>query len=609
MQVTSSRMINKEKYLGQFFSGEKIAKLLFELLDTSSIQTVIDPMCGIGDMFEPFHGGPYQIHANEIDGTAYNSCKQRFPNITITNLNCFSSHALNSYSAIGYDLVITNPPYIRYQLRDKVQSIIDNEWMELKDIKKQLKSYCDIVITDYYENQLFKSCIENISGLADLAVPCWILCLMLLKPGGQLAIVMPNAWLTREYSMPVKRLLAEILELNYVINDANSAWFTGKAQVKTTLLIGKRCKPKQSHLISLVDLYKSAISETSLIGKIPENDPKNAFKENFLIENLYKCSLTSQADYLNTASCLSAIQLTVPTSIEWKSLESYGIKIGQGLRSGANIFFYPETLIQDENCSKYLIEAIQKQTDLKGYLTAKGNSHLIYIQDALTPEDFASTYPQHQKHFSILPKTLCEYIAKYSQIKKGENIIPELSSVKTNVTTQNEIRPPRFWYMLPKLTERHLAPLFIPRVNGGYPIVRYNPNRLVIDANFCTIWLEEKSELTILALLAILNSSWCVLQYEELGTVLGGGALKVDAAQLKKVILPNLKISDIKKLHGYGSKLAYSPSHNEETIKNIDEIIIQSAGVSDADISTHYETIKQRLNYLLTQRQHGSKRN
>ena len=609
MQITSLRMINKEKYLGQFFSGGKIAKLLFELLDTSSIQTVVDPMCGIGDMFEPFQDGSYQIYANEIDKAAYNSCKCRFPNITISNYNCFSSCAFNSYIATGYDLVITNPPYIRYQLRDKVQSIVDNEWLGLEDIKQQLKNYCEIVITDHYEKELFKSCIETISGLADLAVPCWILCLMLLRPGGQLAIVMPNAWLTREYSMPVKKLLGEILELNYVINDANSAWFTGKAQVKTTLLIGRRCKPKQSHLISIVDLYKNAISETSLIGKIPETDPKKAFKGNYQIENLYKCSLIFQTDFLNPVSSLSATQLTLPTSIGWKRLELYGINIGQGLRSGANIFFYPESFKQDRNCSKYLIEAIQKQSDLKGYSITEGNSHLIYIQDALTPEDFALTYTQHQKHFSILPTTLCEYIAQYSRVKKGETMIPELSSVKTNVTIQNEIRPPRFWYMLPKLKIRHLAPLFIPRVNGGCPIVRYNPNTLVIDANFCTIWLDEKSDLTVMALLAILNSSWCTLQYEELGTVLGGGALKLDAAQLKKVILPKLETQDIKRLHDLGTMLSSCTSINEKIITDIDEIIIRSIGVSGKDVYTYSKTIKQRIDYLLKQRQHGSKRN
>ena len=377
-------MSNKEKYLGQFFSGEKIAKLLYELLDISSIRTIIDPMCGIGDMFKPFEKGGYQIHANEIEETAYNSCKCRFPNITISNFNCFSSNALKSYRTSGYDLVITNPPYIRYQLRDKAKSFVNNEWLGIDDIKNQLKIYSDIAIPDYHENRLFKSCIDAISGLADLAVPCWILCLMLVKPGGQLAIVMPNAWLTREYSMPVKRLLREVLELKYVINDANSAWFTGKAQVKTTLLIGNRCKPEQSHKLAVVDLYKKAISGSSLMGNIPENCPKVVFKENCQRESLYKCSLITQENYLNSSINVSTTQLSIPVSTEWKNPESFGINFGQGLRSGANIFFYPDISMED-CCHKYLIEAIQKQSDLKGYSIAKGNSHLI-LQDFVSRE-------------------------------------------------------------------------------------------------------------------------------------------------------------------------------------------------------------------------------
>src|SRR5258708_7226855 len=42
----------RKKRLGQFFSGAPVSKLLASLADSDSADSIIDPMCGSGDMLE-----------------------------------------------------------------------------------------------------------------------------------------------------------------------------------------------------------------------------------------------------------------------------------------------------------------------------------------------------------------------------------------------------------------------------------------------------------------------------------------------------------------------------------------------------------------------------
>ena len=50
MLKTQSDALHKKRF-GQYFSGEKVADMLFSLLPKDQDwQTVIDPMAGIGDM-------------------------------------------------------------------------------------------------------------------------------------------------------------------------------------------------------------------------------------------------------------------------------------------------------------------------------------------------------------------------------------------------------------------------------------------------------------------------------------------------------------------------------------------------------------------------------
>ena len=92
----------------------------------------------------------------------------------------------------------------------------------------------------------------------------------------------------------------------------------------------------------------------------------------------------------------------------------------------------------------------------------------------------------------------------------------ELSAVMPNSRKGRSLEgvPPRFWYMLPELAPRHLPDILIPRVNNRSPKAFLNEGRrAVVDANFCTVRVSKQHPGGPLALLALLNSSWCRLRW------------------------------------------------------------------------------------------------
>lgn len=98
-----------------------------------------------------------------------------------------------------YDLVITNPPYVRHQL-------LRASGADSKKIRSNLQEIADHYLSGI-EGNIWKSLIESYSGLSDLSIPAWLLSGLLVRPGGRLALVVPATWRTRDYADVVRYLL------------------------------------------------------------------------------------------------------------------------------------------------------------------------------------------------------------------------------------------------------------------------------------------------------------------------------------------------------------------------------------------------------------------
>lgn len=278
-------------------------------------------------------------------------------------------------------------------------------------------------------------------------------------------------------------------------------------------------------------------------------------------------------------------------NVDFKTLKELGLICGQGFRSGANTFFILQN--DKEFCvSKiknfrlkrnniFYKQIIQNQRALGDNYSIESetetSSLLVIPRGYASTEDIISISNECYCILSPVTRDIQEYINIASKEKVGDTMIPELSAVKTNIKNKDGII--NFWYNLPTFTKRHNAEVFVPRVNGGEVISRYNPNHYIIDANFITFWINSDVDtlgFNSSALMALLNSSWFNVLCEESGIVMGGGALKLDSVQIQRFPFPCFTKDEIQKLSEYGELLISTTVNVSKPIINlIDSLIVK----------------------------------
>lgn len=573
-------MSNKE--IGQYFSGPRVADLLVLAAGLNNIDSIyaIDPMVGQADMLIALQkqgAHAERLYGIDIDGTAVETAASRMDGSHLLECDALSTIAADLYNAHEWDLVITNPPYVRYQALDAFFG--ENA---VETIRRRLT--CAIEALDSTGSKRpYLEGARTYSGLSDLAVPCWILCACLVKPGGKLAMVLPDAWLKREYASTIYDILNSDFTIDRIITDESRTWFPS-AQVKTNLLIatkrsGNDAKSDNAH-VHHIGLSKWAIDKHSLTGALTYEGRTG--------DEAFAALCQSGADYSNgfvwaRHEDFSRVQhVTSPYNENRKaSLSDWGLNVGQGLRTGANGFFY---LTVDENGRAHnniwtdcaglepvdssdlpLVPALRYQNEIGNAYTIeapKAGHQLLLI---VKPVEETPAIPEREL---LSLKKYINYCEEHEVVQGGRRQhIPSLSAVRTNGSLSNESDKDRYWYMLPTLKDRHLPDLVIPRINGG--IVRTyllaGDRHVVADANFSTIWASKKNQGMAHAALALLNSTYVRLELERNCNVLGGGALKCEAVSLRKLRLPEPKRELTEALSRYGALLARARSVDETT--------------------------------------------
>ena len=206
----------ERKRMGQFFTGTRVARLLAALADANSARRIIDPMAGTGDMLIAcleVGSAPDRIAAIDIDTRALAVAEQRLATVGATaiaiGLSAFSP-AVWKQAGDAWDLVITNPPYVRYQRNSSAHGNLPDADQIRRGLVHCIK---DAHHLGRSEREAFLDTARTYSGLSDLAVPSWILCLAQVAPGGRVAMLVPNTWLSRKYASPVAYLLRRFFDL------------------------------------------------------------------------------------------------------------------------------------------------------------------------------------------------------------------------------------------------------------------------------------------------------------------------------------------------------------------------------------------------------------
>ena len=649
---------NQRKRLGQYFSGMPLGRLLAHLALDSRTATVLDPMAGHGDLLDAAWEAADQrgvalerLDGIEIDVPTATACEARLAGLTgpaklpqqhVIAGDAFSPASVAALPRKAYDLVITNPPYVRYQARRTDGGKSDAVRIGLAKI---------VAFQPEPSRHIWRTLIEGYSGLADLSVPAWLQAASLVRPGGALALVAPATWRSREYADAIRYLLLRCFHLEVVVEDTQPGWFSD-ALVRTHLIVARRL-PSEEAALSLgqrgnwtsakwLQVAPEATNGDSLVGAaFPGRHPEAQFAAWALsgrpppVPSIRAHSFSLREEWTSLAprtrrkkwqrqlegtavelplfgNGSSTVQPPLPEplrnilrsgrpSTPLVTLPEAGIQAAQGLRTGCNRFYYVTAQASSHNgvtveASAFfghrrfnvppsaLRPVLRRQSemgamsngsapcgrvlDLQGWVLPEDSDHIIKAAAASAAQ--RATPPQ------IMPEELADYVrtaanACLDQGRAGKRI-PELSAVKTNVRdARNGQDWPRFWYMLPPFMPRHSPAAFVPRVNHDVPRAEANRDPVIlIDANFATIWAAN-GQWPRFALKALLNSAWCKASMEALGTPLGGGALKLEAAHLRQVQVPHLHTNAIQQLDHAGRRAGpYPPDVQEE----IDGIVI-----------------------------------
>ena len=675
----------QRKMLGQFFTGVPLGKLLAHIALDPGTATVLDPMAGHGDLLDATWEAAKdqgiaieRLDGIEIDARTASVCRERLSRIVGTHNsplqhiftgNAFDLGVVNQLSRGGYDLVITNPPYVRYQVR-KGRGLGDDT----------VRSGLEDIVNDYIptlENGLWRHLIKAYSGLSDLSIPSWLLAGLLVRPGGRLALVAPATWRSRDYADPIRYMLLRCFDLEYIVEDTQPGWFSD-ALIRTHLVVARRLSPaettkplRERHSFSSaewVQVAPEAASGESLVGSVFEGGSPEADLACWLRNNAesprrgiqrhkfdlrqewesLESRISSKRWYLKLDGMGSELRLFTPVGSQRRTtlpdairdivldsgeglctLEDSGIHVGQGLRTGCNQFFYvtvrhtasdglirvaasPEFGSQEFEVPEGGLRTVLRRQSEVPFVrmgqTPPGRA--LDLRGWVLPED-AETVAAHLRAYSAtgeavpqaMPAELADFVrlAALSPSKRGTNarLIPELSAVRPNARIpRDDSTTPRFWYMLPDFTPRHLPAAFVARVNHNRPWVEVNlVPPVLIDANFCSVW-ATRGVWTRFGLKAMLNSVWCRTLMEALGTPLGGGALKLDASHIRRMPIPQLSGQAIENLNKAGQELT---QESPEVQATIDDIVLRGVVGSDvqqrelSSLSTSLEGRSRRL--------------
>jgi hypothetical protein len=268
------------------------------------------------------------------------------------------------------------------------------------------------------------------------------------------------------------------------------------------------------------------------------------------------------------------------------TLRDLGWTAGQGLRTGANDFFYLtrsgdrflSTLLPSQLLdlpSKALRPAIFKQSELNEQLVLQPERAASWVLDLtgfVHPDD-ASRDDSRTVMVGDLLRLVDVGSATTYERQGTQRPLPSLSAVAPNARKRGPDGFPTFWYHLPRFTDRHKPVLAIPRINGRTPRWRVNLDRvLLVDANFTGLWPTAPGAVPAEVVVMLLASSWAIAWFEAACTVMGGGALKVEATDLSRMPFPFLPQEAYTELATTGRRLL-------EGVVNISDAAYRAADI------------------------------
>jgi len=370
MQLISK--VSEEKLRGGFYTPAPIASFILKwAFNGNKKLKILEPSCGDGVFLEEIQKESYEyssVTAIEFDKIEANKSKKiNLKKSTIINTD-FHKFCINTSKK--FDLIVGNPPYIRYQYFDKEQQI--------------------------YASNIFDKAKLKYSKLTNAWVSFVVGSSLLLEEVGKIGFVLPAEILQVSYAKPLREFLSHFYNKINIVSFEQLVF--PHIQQEVILLLCEKNK-SNTHLIEHLELKNADELKLLDISKLKSPKKKIDFKSNkwtfYFLEQ-------DEIDFLEKLQKEQII----------KKFATYA-KVEVGITTGSNPFFtVPLSTVKKYNLEEYAKPLVGRSVQVPSAI-------FTYNDWVKNKNDEAKT------HLLLFPKKIAlnnSKVKEYIKLGEAENI-------------------------------------------------------------------------------------------------------------------------------------------------------------------------------------------
>ena len=479
---------SKQKLRGGFYTEPSIASFLVKWVNVSKPSSLLEPSCGDGAFLaaieEQHMASLKRIIACELDEKE----AQKAANRTKLPAHILNTDFLRWYLARGpneegFDAVVGNPPFIRYQyLPDEQQILAEKIFTQLKlPFTKHTNAWVPFVLAS----------------------------MRILRPGGRLAMVVPSEIFHIPHAQSLRRYLAEQCS-SILVLDPTEIWFNDTLQGTVLLLAEKkRDISEMGEGVAIIP-----VTNRQMLSADPEYYFQSAVHTNGItIEGKWMSVFLSPSERALISQLKARDDIKIFSEIA---------SVDVGIVTGANKFFLvPDSIVEEFALHKWAHPMFGRSTHVKGIIYSEKDHKAN--KDSGLPANFLWF---QEEQIEELPPS----VRKYLDIGLGQKL-----------QTRFKCRTRKIWYKVPSV---YAAPIgMLKRANNFPRLVLNSANVYTTDTAYRVRPIGIEPEALVLG---FVNSLTCLTAELE-GRHYGGGVLELVPSEIERLLVPvvNASVADL----------------------------------------------------------------
>ena len=399
---------SEQKLRGAYYTPLKLSNAIVKLFDGQDISSILEPSCGDGVFIESLSSFGLLSRVSEVDAVEIElaeaeKVKNNFSgnkNVTVVNSDFFDFYKKN-YQKKAYDLILGNPPYIRYQYLTE----------------KQRETLSEILTSHGMKS----------NKLINVWVAFVVACVQMLSDKGKIAFVLPAEILQVAYAEDLRLYLSNNLSKITLITFEELVFPDIEQEV--VVLIGEKGKEEKG--IRIVEMNNLDDFDSLMVKK-------NGFQKlQHVKEKWTKYFIT--ADEMQLINQIKADERFVKFSD--------CALINVGITTGNNHFFS----VTEKTCEKYelndvTLPLIGRSSHLYGIFFTEDDweknknsgkrARLLNFPDSLY-----DNYPEKHKEYIALGESKGENEGYKCSIREKWYIVPSIWTPDAFFLRRNNLYP------------------------------------------------------------------------------------------------------------------------------------------------------------------------